>query len=99
MSRYLSKIVLKLLEIRKMTFEESTPRFAEQYFDYDGEGVFMELEFFPLNSASHLFLYSCFLSNFSNCVFGLTKCHSHMIASLNQKICNHKRGGKIVKKI
>ena len=46
-----AKIVLKLLQIRKMTFESSTPRFDEQYVDYDGEGAFMEhpLEFFPKN--------------------------------------------------
>ena len=46
-----SKLILRLLEIRKLTYENSAIRFQEQYFDYDGEGVFMEhpLEFFPKN--------------------------------------------------
>ena len=45
------KLILRLLEIRKLTHENSAIRFQEQYFDYDGEGVFMEhpLEFFPKN--------------------------------------------------
>ena len=49
---------------------------------------------------------SCRLSSFGltllssyHCVLGSTKCHSHMIASLKQKICNHKKRGKNVKKI
>ena len=46
-----STLILRLLEIRKLTYENSAIRFQEQYFDYDGEGVFMEhpLEFFPKN--------------------------------------------------
>ena len=46
-----SNLVLRLLEIRKMSFESSATRYAEQYYDYDGQGVFMEhpLEFFPKN--------------------------------------------------
>ena len=44
-----SKLILRLLEIRKLTYENSAIRFQE--LDYDGEGVFMEhpLEFFPKN--------------------------------------------------
>ena len=50
-------LVLKLLEIRKMSFE-SAIRFAEQYSNYNAEGVFMEhpLEFFQKNpNASDIF--------------------------------------------
>ena len=35
-----SKLILRLLEIRKLTYENSAIRFQEQYFDYDGEGVY-----------------------------------------------------------
>ena len=44
-----SKLILRLLEIRKLTYENSAIRFQE--LDYDRKGVFMKhpLEFFPKN--------------------------------------------------
>ena len=48
---YIALAVLKLLQIRKNTFAASTVRFQDDYYDYDGEGVFMEhpLAFYPNN--------------------------------------------------